>query len=130
MKLTTAFFDLDGVLWNSEEAHYEAFQKVATKHRENYLNLSHAFAETWVCGIETSQVFLNAFSWMGVDISDNELLNLIDNLANMFDDFVVDLSKIYDKEVENEMQIKQKEQEKWESIHKNFPEEFKNENTK
>ena len=77
MKLTTAFFDLDGVLWNSEEAHYEAFQKVATKHRENYLNLSHAFAETWVFGIETSQVFLNAFSWMGVDISDNELLNLI-----------------------------------------------------
>ena len=58
-----------------------------------------------------------------------ELLNLIDNLANMFDDFVVDLSEIYDKEIENEMQIKRKKQEKWEAIHKNFPEEFKNENT-
>jgi hypothetical protein len=58
-----------------------------------------------------------------------ELIDLIDNLANMFDDFVVDLYEMYDKEIENEMQIKQKEQEKWEAIHKNFPEEFKNENT-
>lgn len=78
MTLTTAFFDLDGVLWDSEAVHLEAFQKAALDFRRNYPGLSDAISKTWIFGIETRQVFLNAFSEMSISITDSEIQHLVD----------------------------------------------------
>jgi beta-phosphoglucomutase len=78
MTLTTAFFDLDGVLWDSEAVHLEAFQKAAFDFRGNYPGLSGAISKTWVFGIETRQVFLNAFLEMSISITDSEIQHLVD----------------------------------------------------
>jgi HAD superfamily hydrolase (TIGR01549 family) len=90
MTFTTAFFDLDGVLWDSEAVHLEAFQKAASDFRRNYPGLSDAISKTWVFGIETRQVFLNAFSEMRISISDSEIQHLVDKKRHyakiVFDD--------------------------------------------
>ena len=77
MTYNTALFDLDGVLWNSESAHFESFQNVADQLKNKYPNLSDSLAETWIFGIQTSQVFLNAFSKLNITVTDIELEYLV-----------------------------------------------------
>jgi len=77
MKYTTAFFDLDGVLWNSELAHIKAFQAVAQEVRLKYPKLAEAITETWQFGIKTSQVFENAFSRINTQVTFSEIQELV-----------------------------------------------------
>jgi beta-phosphoglucomutase-like phosphatase (HAD superfamily) len=77
MKYTTAFFDLDGVLWNSEVAHFKAFQAVAQEVRLKYPKLAESITETWQFGVQTSQVFENAFSRIKIQIPVSEIQELV-----------------------------------------------------